>query len=288
MYRTTTGTALWSHCVRGQVAAVVIALVMAGSARSSVAQAGMLVPDEMPDERVEPNPTYDGRYAFARLRYTEVPDDPCTCPVGASRGPAGWQHDYPEGERNLMKIATDFTTLNAWTDSSAVFTADNPQLMRYPILYLSEPACWRQSDAEVRGLRTYLLKGGFLIADDFTICTGGDVRFTVSRQAFEAQIRQVLPGAKFVRLALTDPALNVFFKLDSEAVATELQMQGPPPEIYGVYDRNDVKRRLLVVANYNTVIHRFWVWEAQGRSSVARGNQAYKLGVNYLMYGLTH
>ena len=239
-------------------------------------------------QTVEPNPTYDGRYAFARLRYAEVPDDPCTCPVGESRGPAGWQHDYPDGERSLMKIAADMTTLNAWTDSSAVFTADDPGLMRYPILYLSEPACWRQSAAEVRGLRTYLLKGGFLIADDFTICTGGTVRYTLSRHAFETQIRRVLPEAKFVPLTLTDPALNIIFRLNPDAIKGALQMQGDPPEIYGVYERNDSTRRLLLVANYNTVIHRFWVWEGAGTSSVANGNQAYKLGVNYLLYGFTH
>lgn len=234
------------------------------------------------------NPTYDGRYAFARLRYAEIPDDPCTCPVGQGY-PFGWGHDYPEGDQNIMRIASDLTTMNVRTDSTVVVTADDPQLMRYPILYLSEPACWRPTDAEVRGLRTYLLKGGFLIVDDFSICTGGPVRFETSKRLFEEQIRRVLPAGKIVPIEMTDPTVNAFFKLDPDVLEQELtRTAGDPPQIVGIYDHNDPRKRLMVAANYNTVIHRSWVWEAQGLSSVENGNEAYKLGVNYLMYGFTH
>ena len=238
---------------------------------------------------IEPNPSYDGRFTFARLRYGEDPKALCTGFVGNSRGAAGWQHDYPEGERDLLHIMSDVTTLNAWTDSSAAFRTDDPQLMRYPILYLTEPACWHPSESEVQGLRTYLLKGGFLIVDDFAIGSGGAERYAKSRRVFEEEMRRVLPNCKFVPLALTDPALNGFFRLNPEALTKELQRASDLPlQVIGIYEEDDPKKRLLVVANYNTAIHRSWVWEAEGLTSVQAGNEAYKLGVNYLLYGLSH
>jgi hypothetical protein len=240
------------------------------------------------NDGIPPNPSYDGRYAFARLRYTVHPGDACTCPVGDGP-PGGWQHDYPEGENNIMRIMTDLTSLNARIDSTAVFDADDPELMKYPLLYLSEPACWTMSDAERKGLRKYLLKGGFLIVDDFSICSGGTVRFETSRRVFEERIRSVLPEGKLIPIPMTDPALNLFLKVDPVQLTKELnRWNAGPVQMYGIYENNDPKRRLMVVANYNTVIHRSWVWEAQGLSSIAGDNEAYKLGVNYLMYGFTH
>jgi len=241
------------------------------------------------EDEPEPNPPYDGRYAFARLRYAARPDDPCTCQVALSKGPAGWQHDYPRADRNIMHITTDLTTLNAHVDSTVVVTATDPQLMKYPIVYLSEPACWRPTEADVQALRRYLLKGGFLIVDDFSICTGGTVRFTKSREVFELQMRRVLPGGRLVPVSLADPALNGFFKLDVAKVEDALtRTPGLVPQVYGIYEDNDPKKRLLVAANYNTVIHRYWDWQADGLLPVEGQNEAYKLGVNYLIYGFTH
>jgi hypothetical protein len=265
------------------VMALAIAAVTAGLA---YAQNAWQQRDDIP-----PNPKYDGRFTFARLRYPEHLDDPCTCLVRSSTGPAGWQHDYPNGERNIMRIMTDITTLHAHVDSSAIVTADDPALMRYPILYLSEPACWKPSETDVKALRRYLLKGGFLIVDDFSMCTGGPVRFAMSKRMFEEQIHRVLPEGKLVPVPFDDPALNSFFKLDPQELQRELQRTAGadhPPEVYGIYEHNDPHRRLMVAANYNTVIHTSWVWQSQGLSSVADNNEAYKLGVNYLMYGLTH
>ena len=241
------------------------------------------------DGGIRPNPSYDGRYAFARLKYTAGPDDPCTCYVPGSSGLVGWQHDYPHADENIMRIATDLTSLKARVDSSVVVNAENPEIMKYPILYLSEPGCWNPSEPEVKALRKYLLKGGFLIVDDFSMCTGGTVRFELSSKTFEEQIHRVLPEARLMSVAMTDPTLNEFFQMDPDRLTQELQREtGQPPEIHGIYQNNDPKKRLMVAANYNTVIHRSWIWEAQGQSSVGEGNESYKLGVNYLLYGFTH
>src|SRR5690606_7340493 len=102
------------------------------------------------------NVPYDGRFTFVRLRYA-----PQAGRFGGYTPP--WAHDYPTAERNLMRIASELTLLAPYVGGGNILTTDDPELYKYPVAYLSEPGYWTQSEAEVRGLRSYLLKGGFLI-----------------------------------------------------------------------------------------------------------------------------
>src|SRR5687768_6982661 len=97
---------------------------------------------------IEPNAGYDGRFTFARIRYTVY-------------GRSGWEFDYPTMERNLMLMMREVTALRPHVRESNIHTFDDPELLRYPIAYLSEPGYWIPSDSEVVGLRNYLAKGGF-------------------------------------------------------------------------------------------------------------------------------
>jgi hypothetical protein len=40
--------------------------------------------------------------------------------------------------------------------------------------------------------------------------------------------------------------------------------------------------------NYNNDVSEYWEWSDESIFPVAASNEAYKLGVNYLIYGLTH
>lgn len=103
---------------------------------------------------VLPNVPYDGRYTFVRLRYTQ----------GYRMA---WSADYPQMERNFMAILGDLSTLRLHRAGSHVHTLDDPALAHYPVAYLTEPGYWYPTDAEAAGLRNWILKGGFLIVDDF-------------------------------------------------------------------------------------------------------------------------
>ena len=144
--------------------------------------------------------------------------------------------------------------------------------------YLSEPGYWIPSDAEVEGLRAYLAKGGFLIVDDFML------REWVN---FERQIRRVLPEARIVLLDISHPIFNAFFKIQT------LDMSYPhnpslKAEFHGIYQDNDSGGRLMVVINYNNDIGDYMEWSGEGWWAVNITNEAYKLAMNYIMYGLTH
>ena len=214
---------------------------------------------------IEPNLPYDGRFTFARIRYTV-------------HRRSGWEFDYPTMERNLMALMEELTSLAPHIRGSNVLTLDDPELLKFPVAYLSEPGYWVPSEAEVEGLRRYLAKGGFLIVDDFM---RGEWR------NFEAQIRRVLPDGRIERLPLSHPVFDAFFRIST------LEMSYPhdpglKAEFLGVHRNNDPMDRLMVVINYNNDIGDYMEWSGQGWWPVNITNEAYKFAINYLVYGLTH
>lgn len=217
---------------------------------------------------------YDGRFAFVRLRYT-MPGR-----AGGFRGfrrEPPWAHDYPRSDRHLMKILSEITLLRPHLDESAILTLDDPDLGNYPVAYMSEPGFWTMSDAEVAGLRAYLAKGGFVIFDDF-------------RQEhwynFEQQMQRVLPSQPLVQLAPEHPVFHAFFEIDPRRFVSPYG--GLTPMFYGVFENNDPSKRLQIVANYNNDLGEYWEFSDTGWVPVDLSNEAYKFGVNYIVYGMTH
>jgi hypothetical protein len=215
--------------------------------------------------RFDPNVPYDGRFTFARIRYTVYRR-------------SGWEFDYPTMERNLMLMMREVTALRPHVKGSNIHTFDDPELMRYPIAYLSEPGYWIPSDAEVAGLRTYLAKGGFLIVDDFMLGEWYN---------FEEQMRRVLPAARIERLNVTDKIFHSFFDIATLDMSYPHDA-GLKSQFFGIYEGNDKAKRLMVVINYNNDIGDYMEHSGQGWWPVNTSNDAYKLAINYIIYGLTH
>ena len=215
--------------------------------------------------QIEQNNEYDGRFTFARIRYTEYRS-------------AGWAFDYPTMERNLMLMMREVTSLRPHVRTSNIHTLDDPELLRYPIAYLSEPGFWIPSDSEVVGLRNYLAKGGFLIVDDFMLNQWYN---------FEEQMKRVLPGARIEELEVSHPVFHSFFDIET------LDMDYPhrpglKAKFLGIHQNNDRGRRLTVITNYNNDIGDYMEHSGQGWWPVNTSNDAYKLAINYIIYGLTH
>lgn len=218
------------------------------------------------------NPTYDGRLTFARIKYRGFAHY-------TNEGP-GWAHDFPEADENLMKIMKEVTSAHPFIvegkiRGGAIVALDDPLLFRYPVSYLSEPGGWFPNDNEVKGMRAYLLKGGFVIVDDF----GGN-----DWPNFIAQMNKVLPGVRPVPLTGKEPIFDTFYKVD----VTKVTSYRGRASFFALYENNDPKKRLLMIANYNADVGDGWQWAGQGFIPVDVTNEAFKLGVNYLVYGLTH
>jgi hypothetical protein len=210
---------------------------------------------------------YDGRFTIVRLWYPYY---------------RGWSYDYPDMEQNLTLIINELTALRVRQDGSSILRMDDPELLKFPVAYLSEPGYWYPSDSEALGLRTYLAKGGFLIVDDF--------HFEDEWRVFEAAMQKVLPGGRIDRLPLGHPVFNAFFSIKSLDVPYpgRLGENGLMGEFYGIHEANDPAGRLMVVINYNMDIGDYMEHSGRGLYLVDPTNEAFKFGVNYFLYGLTH
>ncbi len=160
-------------------------------------------------------------------------------------------------------------------DGSNVFTQDDPDLFAHPIAYVSEPGYWQMSDAEAAAMQAYVQKGGFLIFDDFR----GEHWYN-----FEEQVRRVVPNGRLVPLDNSHPVFHSFFDIDTS------QTEGfyGPASFHGVFEDNDPAKRLLLVANYNHDLGELWEFSDTGFVPVDLSNDAYKYGINYVVYAMTH
>ena len=234
------------------------------------------------------NIPYDGRFTFARIRYTAISDGGYYY-----RGIPAWAHGYVldprrgagRAEDNLMKIMSEVTYLNPHLDGSVVVALDDPQLFRYPVAYMAEPGWWALNDKEAAGLRAYLKKGGFLILDDFR--HDGDVRAGAGWDNVEGNVRRAIPGAQLLPMNASMMVYDAFFKISSFEIIPQAYDR-EKPEFYGLFEDNDPTKRLMMVVNYSTDISDFWEFSATGFRPIEESNEAYKLGVNYIMYGMTH
>jgi hypothetical protein len=231
------------------------------------------------------NTPYDGRFTFARIKYT-------TGPGGYYyHGLPAWAHGYTSAEgggraeQNLMKIMREVTLLNPHIEDTAVVGFDDPALFRYPVAYMTEPGFWTLSDVEAAGLRAYLQKGGFLIFDDFR--RDGQYNTGGGWGQFEGNIHKALPEARIVDLAPSMQVFHTFFEIPSFDIIPQAYDRGRPV-LRGIFENNDPGKRLMVVVNYSTDVAQYWEFSATGFRPIDESNEAYKLGVNYVMYGLTH
>ena len=248
--------------------ALAVAVLLAGGAAAAVGAGADTDPVSGPKR-------HDGRFVFARIRYADGY-------VGggfAFRQDLPWAHDYPRAERNLMRILDGITLIDPYLgeDGGAILMFDDPDLFTHPFAYMSEPGFWTLSEAETVGLRNYLLKGGVLIFDDFH----DDHWFNL-----ETEMQKVFPDLRWVELDATHPVYHSFFDIDS----LEYDPVYIPsiPIFYGLFEDNNPNGRLLSIANHNNDIGEYWEWSDSAWVPIDLSNEAFKLGVNYIVYALTH
>ena len=268
--------ALMRHATRRHATRLALAgLALLGAVAPAAAQRGY-----DPRSNQEPytidNIPYDGRFTFARIRFE---------PAGGGgggfrsfRNDLKWDHDFPRAERNFMKILSEVSDVRPYMDGGNVFTLDDPELFKFPIAYMSEPGFWEPTPAEAAGLRSYLAKGGFIIFDDF---------FGGHWLNFEKQIRALLPASRLVQIDPKDPIFDSFFRVETGALGGQGGRRGAP-EFWGIYEDNDPAKRLIMIANFNNDLGENWEYSDAGFIPVDVSNEAYKLGINYLMYAMTH
>jgi hypothetical protein len=230
------------------------------------------------DVPIDKAPPYDGRFVFARLKYT-------TGPGGYYfRGLPAWAHGYlsalqgHRSETNLTKILNSVTNMNPHLDGTRVVDVGDPELFEYPIVYATEPGFMALNDKDATALRDYIHKGGFVIFDDFR----GDYGW----QSFTDTMQRVLPGEHLQELPLTHPIFHSFFEIGTLEFHQAYDVG--KPGFYGMFEHDDPTRPLQMVVNFNNDVSEYWEFSDTGFAPIDLSNEAYKLGVNYVIYALTH
>ncbi len=215
------------------------------------------------------------RFNFVRIRYHGFTG------IGSWGGgrwnTPPWMHDYDRAERNFLKILAELTTIETAPDAYLILDLDDPRIMEYPVLYVSEPGYWDCTAGEIDNLREYLLRGGFVIFDDFRDAPG-------EWDNFAACMQQVFPDRPLEVLDASHPIFHCFYDIDSLDMVPPYGVPGKPT-FYGMSDQNG---RLQVIANFNNDIGDYWEWSDQSFTPIHLSNEAYRFGINYIVYALTH
>jgi hypothetical protein len=211
---------------------------------------------------------YDSRFTFTRIRYGS----------GWGRGGGSWAHDYPRADLHLPHILSELTTMPLRLGESNVYDLDDPAIFHNPIIYVSEPGFWTVDDSGAENLRAHLLKGGFVIFDDFE----GPAQW----DNMARQMARVLPEHRFVQIDVTHPIFHSFFEM--KTIDFPHPLVNVMPTYFAIFEDNDPTRRIIALANYNNDLAEYWEWSATGMFPVNFTNEAYKLGVNYIVYAMTH
>lgn len=189
-----------------------------------------------------------------------------------------WSHDYPEAGLHFSKILSELSKIQVVLDEDEyIFSFDDPNLMKYPFAYMAEVGFMQLTDPEIAGLREYLLRGGFLLIDDF--------RGSSELRNLEYHLKRALPEKEYQvkPVDLTHPIFNCFFSIKS------LEVHAPygryRPEFLGMEDKHG---RLMMIINYNNDVSDYWQWSNDPFMPIDDTNSAYKFGVNYVFYALTH
>ena len=219
---------------------------------------------------------YDGQLTFVRLRWGAG-----AYGVPVLGGINYWIHEFPRAEQNLMGVLDEFTLVDARTDGSLVLMLDDPQLFTHPVVMMWEPGYWAMTDEQASRLRDYIRKGGFVIFNDFELDGWNN---------FEAQMRRVIPEGRWLPLDAGHPIFSSFFRIAQPDYPHPRghHLFGFQPEYFGLFEQNDPAGRMMAIANYNTNLAEYWQMAGTGFFPIDASNVGFQLGINYMMYGLTH
>jgi hypothetical protein len=200
------------------------------------------------------------------------------------RGWGSWATDYPKADCQFLVVLRRVTNLDAYPREHPILL-DDPDLRRYPFLYAVEVGRMDLTDAEVDGLRDYLRAGGFLVVDDFW----------GSRQweQFEENIRRVFPDRPIVEVPKNHEVFRSYYRID-EIVQVPARGRsrwqtwegdGRVPHLRGIFDDDG---RLVVAINWNTDLGDAWEWADVPDYPLEYSTFAYKMGINLIVYAMSH
>jgi Domain of unknown function (DUF4159) len=224
-------------------------------------------------------------FQFVRLAYSDNPSMSMGRGFGGFGGRGAWLTDAPEAEEHFLQGVHRLTRLNASSESRGVQVMD-PDLFDFPWLYAVEVGRWYLSDEEAARLREYLLRGGFLMVDDFH----GSQQW----EGFMESMRRVFPDREVLEIPDTHEVFHVLFDLNQKVQipgvfalmrGTTYEQDGVEPHWRGVFDDAG---RLMVAINFNMDLGDAWELADDPQYPQPLTALAYRFGIDYVLYAMSH
>ena len=197
-----------------------------------------------------------------------------------------WDTDWPRSDRNFILQLREQTNITVSSEEKVV-DINSSELFRYPFGYMLDVRRMKLTDAEAINLREYLLRGGFILVDDFH-----------GRRAwkrFYKELKKIFPEREPENIPISHPLFHCFYSIDelmqipgagsARKGKTYEGRDGRPVQCLGVYADNG---RLMMMINFNTDLGDAWEHAADDFYPRKYSDMAFKMGINAVIYSLTH
>jgi Domain of unknown function (DUF4159) len=211
------------------------------------------------------------------------------CP-GVGRGWRGgsmnWTIDYPRSDRHLLAGVRRLTRIHTRSVEQVVDLDGSDDVYNWPTMYAVEVGHWMLPDDQAAQLRDFLLRGGFLMVDDF--------HGTYEWQTFIESMVKVFPDRPIVEIDNKDPIFHTLYDLDERFQVPGAQFfrsgrtyeqDGYEPRWRAIYDD---KGRIMVAICHNMDLGDAWEWSDDPKYPEKWASLAYRIAMNYFIYDFTH
>jgi hypothetical protein len=219
-------------------------------------------------------------WAFARLHYTMGNEF-----GGGYRGFQRWAADFPKADRQFVMGVRRLTRLHA-RPIEQVVDANSNEMFDWPWIYVEDGGWWTISEEQAARMREYLLKGGFMMIDD----SHGDYEW----DNFMRGMLMIFPNRAVEDLKDADEIFHIMYDLDErfQIPGTRFIWGGRPytedsrvPQWRAIRDDSG---RIMVAICHNSDVGDAWEWADSPKYPERDASLAYRIGINYILYGMTH
>lgn len=224
---------------------------------------------------------------FARLMFPSIPDARFRhAGWDWTKGRSSWTNDYPRADRHFLEAVRRLTRLHVRSVEQPVNLDDPGDIFNYPWLYAVFVGEWNLTDQETSVLREYLMRGGFLMCDDFW----GSRDWAV----FEKSISKIFPNRPMVEIPDTDAIFHTVYDLDNRyqvpgdwgvRTGVPFRNDGYTAHWRGIYDD---QHRVIVAISFNSDLGDSWEWADDPEYPEQYSALGMRVGVNYIIYSMTH
>ena len=241
-------------------------------------------------------------WVFARLMYPQHPE----ARFGGGRyrrmgelldwhaGGTSWTQDYPRADRHFAQALRRLTRLQVRSVEQPVNPDETDDFFNWPWLNAGEMGDWKLTEAQAKTIREYLLRGGFLMLDDFW---GSD-----EYARFATSMKLIFPNRPVEDIDNKDPIFHTVYNLDDRYQilgewalgnrggyggygGMNRRAAGTVAHWMGVYDD---KKRLMVMISFNSDIGDSWEWADDPRYPEKMAGLGIRIGIDYVIYSMTH